>query len=730
MDAGRFDDLARALGAPRTRRAGLKAALGALAGLVAWPVAAMGSRAASDCDVCGSGCRFTTIGTALANGLAHVRVAPGVYREHSLAMRNADRDGKASITRCGDSGAVIIDAEGKGRVLRVERVPVPLLEDLVIRNGDASRSEVGQFGGGVLFRDGKPKATLRRVAVTGCTALGGGGISGEFDALVMEDCDLSGNAGLGGGGGVFVSSARALAVRDVVIRDNDGTGGGGGMWVASLKESAVFESVTFWKNRSLANGGGLFLQGSGKVTLRRVTLWDNHSASEDGGGAALWGGEHTLEDVTIRDNSAGSYGGGLSVVNAGAARLTKVTITGNTAGEQGGGTSLEARVTSLRDVSVTGNRTSGKGGGIYVEGTLELDGDVAVWGNTAGIGGGLATSTTLTCVNGKPKSNAICGNAPTNCAGTASSGDCACDAAPCRAGACGKDQPCPTGFTCEKRGGEKRCECASGVICGTACCAAGKVCQGGACATPTPPCSEKGQRCGQDSGLSCCAGLTCSGQVGVEPVCLVEAGGACQTSADCTYGTTCTGGRCVQPPPPTPCTPTVRPGDDAGLKRALEAGGAVTLGAGSWTLTVRTGGGGGSRTLDRPGAVVTGAATLAACPGTRPAVRCTVSTGNDTGACIEVRDGGSLGLRGIALGGVAGSAPRNGIVLDYGSRLAMSASTVTGFGIGINNGNDDSQPIACSAASGNSVCGNADSNCQTLAQPDLFPNCGCCPPPP
>lgn len=479
--------------------------------------------------------------------------------------------------------------------------------------------------------------------------------------------------------------------------------------------------MIFRKNRAGQSGGGLFLR-DGESSLADVTFSENE-AGASGGGVHLDMGDHRLVDVSMIGNKAMSSGGGLALRNTTSTSLEKVKISNNQSFVGGGlwvGYVRGTNAIKLESVTISNNRATASGGGIFAGGKLQFNKNVAVWGNLADAGGGLATDGELICINNKPNTNSICGNTATtnpNCSGT--SGSCPCDTAPCRTDTCGDAKPCPAGFTCIKSDGEKRCECASGQICGSACCAPGQKCNDrGVCVTPAPPCGAKGERCGQDTGRACCDGLTCAGMAGVDSTCLVPAGGPCQTNADCTFGTDCILGECLQRLP-LPCRSSVRSGDNAGLKDAIEKGGIVTLGEGAWTLNVTA-----TETFPRPGAEVSKATTIVACPNTRPRLNCTAFQDGE-GNCLEVRATGSLGLEGIAIAGTAQSAPGSGVSLEQGGKLAMSASSVSGFaGYGIYS---DGGTVTCSAGTGNTVCNNVDINC---GDPGVgfvnFPGCGCC----
>jgi len=122
----------------------------------------------------------------------------------------------------------------------------------------------------------------------------------------------------------------------------------------------------------------------------------------------------------------------------------------------------------------------------------------------------------------------------------------------CRAAAC--EPACGTGYVCEGT----TCVCPTGIACADACCAAGQTCQDGTCTGQPEPdrCIPAGEPCKQ-VGRQCCGGRVCSsGQGGERDVaCYVPKTGACRSSADCVFGTSCADGRCAPLPPPPPPPP-------------------------------------------------------------------------------------------------------------------------------------------------------------------------------
>jgi len=132
---------------------------------------------------------------------------------------------------------------------------------------------------------------------------------------------------------------------------------------------------------------------------------------------------------------------------------------------------------------------------------------------------------------------------------------------------------CGTGYDCVKAGKQRVCDCATDVVCGDACCRVGQVCKGGACvAEPEPAqCIPAGEPC-KGVGRRCCDGRVCaSGQGGmIDIACYSPKTGACATTADCVFGTSCQDGSCRPGlPGPTPVGAPCAAGDTCASPAAV-----------------------------------------------------------------------------------------------------------------------------------------------------------------
>jgi hypothetical protein len=218
-----------------------------------------------------------------------------------------------------------LDAQGHGRVLRLDNVQNLLLRDLTLTGG---KTDVN--GGGLAFdcSDGLLCTwTLLNTVVQKNQASSGGGI----DYFCSP-----------GGGG-------ALIVQDSVIDANQASTTGGGIHYHTDEDS-----------------------GFCSVTLRNTLLEGNLAV--DGGAIRISRPRVTIIDSTIRNNVATGLGGGLMArIGDGFIDMTMLnsTVSGNRAELNGGGLYIQSREQGfdikLINSTVSSNTvTSGAGGGLYL----------------------------------------------------------------------------------------------------------------------------------------------------------------------------------------------------------------------------------------------------------------------------------------------------------------------------------------------------------------------------
>lgn len=239
-----------------------------------------------------------------------------------------------TIDASGLSIPPLIDGNANGRVLQVAPGNDVLLDSLTIRNGDVPGSSGGgilndggtltirnssivensaQYAGGIM-NQGNGTVTLNDCAVSGNDAMiGGGGLwsQGPNDTVVLNRCTMSANTAGQDGGGIL--SSETLTITDSIISGNEAPGlfpfhTGGGIFQNSGGMLTITNS-TFLGNEA-NEGGGLWNASPGTISGSNVI---ENSSSEGPGGGILNLGSLTIEDSTIRANESALEGGGLWV---------------------------------------------------------------------------------------------------------------------------------------------------------------------------------------------------------------------------------------------------------------------------------------------------------------------------------------------------------------------------------------------------------------------------------
>lgn len=281
------------------------------------------------CDVCPSGCPFTSVQAAIdatSPRLSTIRVCAGIYAGNLTITRDLTLIGAGDGNAAGDT----------------------------ILQGTGSTSAVS-------ISDNNQDVTLQALRITGGggAATQGGGVSHLGRSLTMTDCTVTGNSVAASGGGVFSASGRSVVMTRCTVSDNHATSGA-------------------------EPGGGIV--NSGQMTLTYCLINGNTAAGHFGGGIYSTDatGDLTLINCVVSGNGA-AFGAGI-LVNAGILQLSDgSSVTGNTAGVRGGGIYNFAS-TTLNASSVTGNSAANDGAGIYNQagGTVSLQNGSSVNGNTVG----------------------------------------------------------------------------------------------------------------------------------------------------------------------------------------------------------------------------------------------------------------------------------------------------------------------------------------------------------
>jgi hypothetical protein len=379
------------------------------------------------CDVCASGCAFTSVQAAI-NAVGPggtVVVCPGDYREN-LFIR-ADR----RLIGAGDGSSAldtILRGTGNGPVVEIAEGATVTLKQLRITGG---RDQVG-LGGGI--------NNWGTTTAVGCTIIGnasrnlGGGLSNTEGALTLTGCTVAGNTAERRGGGIDTWLG-TLALSDSIVTDNAvgtvvDTGGGGG--IHSYGGTMTLTDCTISENTSNLIGGGIYTELSG-VTLTDCTVSENtadndalgFSTGVQGGGIASDYSTMTLTRCTVSGNVADS-GGGIYMQDyspgIGMLKLVDSEVSGNQAprnsggGIFGAGGKVELVNSVVSENSTCCDAVFSRGGGMFVLGTaVKFDEDSRVEQNAAAApGGGIYNHSGAVDLDNPDN---VTGNSPNNCAG-------------------------------------------------------------------------------------------------------------------------------------------------------------------------------------------------------------------------------------------------------------------------------------------------------------------------
>ncbi|MCK4512702.1 hypothetical protein KAW64_13240 [bacterium] len=221
-------------------------------------------------DLTGAG-DFLTIqeGLNAASDGDTVLIAPGVYA--GPGNKNLTFGGVSTVVRgLASRDETVIDCEGSGRGFYIGGGAAPVIEDLMVTNGDTIK------GGGMYLEGTSP--TLRNVRfVDNASIDGGGGLYCRNGSPALEDVLFDDNtADVQGGGMLCINSSASLI--DVVFFRNAAQGSGGGM-------TCVFSSPsiagTVFRRNSAGLGGALYCAAS-NPSITSCTMVENEGGMGSG----------------------------------------------------------------------------------------------------------------------------------------------------------------------------------------------------------------------------------------------------------------------------------------------------------------------------------------------------------------------------------------------------------------------------------------------------------------
>ncbi len=237
-----------------------------------------------------------------------VIIAPGQYHVRDVALV----EGVTVVGDPGDPGAVVLNAQGLGRVLRAENLEEVTLIGLTLTGGRADGA-IGyhQSGGALLVSNSR--VILQHVHVVDNTAVSdGGGVQVLWGDLQASDCLFADNGAAGGGGAVDLRSDSRGKFARCRFEDNVGAWGGG---VSSRAGSRCwFNDSSFLGNDAVAPqeiGGAFFADYSAVISFVRSVLAGN--AARQGGAVRLADAASTFTNCTVVQNSAWESGGAIMV---------------------------------------------------------------------------------------------------------------------------------------------------------------------------------------------------------------------------------------------------------------------------------------------------------------------------------------------------------------------------------------------------------------------------------
>jgi hypothetical protein len=263
------------------------------------------------------------------------------------------------------------------------------------------------LGSRVFLVDDHNPNTFISVQIAGLALTGGdvpsGGAIYNRELLTLNSSVVSGNAAIGGGGGIY-SIHGNLSLNASTISGNSATDGGGIFsFYGLLTVNGSIISDNMGRN-DYGRGGGIarFGRYSGAAGLNvTATLISGNSAGRGGGIYARYGGSSVSGSIISGNAATGTagfaVGGGIehrgNAFNAlGVLTVMNSTISGNTAAV-GGGIASRYGTLLVTASTISGNEaTSGTGGGIEVVkryGATTITSSTISGNTAAGAGGGL-----------------------------------------------------------------------------------------------------------------------------------------------------------------------------------------------------------------------------------------------------------------------------------------------------------------------------------------------------
>jgi hypothetical protein len=178
--------------------------------------------------------------------------------------------------------------------------------DNVVLDHLTSMKNRGGYGGAICNKGGDNLVVSNSILSENETLGGDGGAVWLFYngsvTTTFENCLISNNYSLNGGGGIAASSV-ALVLIHTVVAGNEALGGGGG--VHSTHGSVTAYNSIIAENRAGPDGGGLDLAWS-DLTLTNTIITQNSTSYVTGGGIS--GGGGSISHCNVYGNTPDNYG--------------------------------------------------------------------------------------------------------------------------------------------------------------------------------------------------------------------------------------------------------------------------------------------------------------------------------------------------------------------------------------------------------------------------------------
>jgi hypothetical protein len=266
----------------------------------------------------------------------------------------------------------------------------------------SGNSGVG-FGGGV-WNTSQAMLTVDNSTISGNSAAFGGGVENSGMVSITNSL-ISSNTAASLGGGVDNDGAGTVAITSSAISGNTAGGGGGitnGGALLTITNSTVYSNTA-------DRGGGIDSSPYSTAIISNSTISTNRAPGFFGsGGGVSSNGMLTVQDGTIiTENVAGGGGGGLS--GGGTTTIFNSSISRNFA-NIGGGVWWGGAELEISSSTVSHNSSTDRGGGIWSGGSIAISNRVVSNNSAGGRGGGVFSGETTSIVGSTISNNTAASN--------------------------------------------------------------------------------------------------------------------------------------------------------------------------------------------------------------------------------------------------------------------------------------------------------------------------------